>query len=155
MESVRVILLQRALNYMNEVKKAGAIITSHEDSAKILLLYRSHHKDWSFPKGHIEPGEDSEAAMIREVEEETGLSVELQATLPPINYVHKTGKQVSMDMYHVVSNNDKQLKPEHDGDVLKFVPLEEVENLLTYDNLKEYFRSIKPGLGPKDESTCT
>jgi 8-oxo-dGTP pyrophosphatase MutT (NUDIX family) len=135
---------------MDEVKKAGAIVTSQQDDSKILLLYRGNHKDWSFPKGHIEPGEDSGAAMIREVKEETGLSVKLQATLPSMIYMHKTGKQVAMDMYLVSSNDDAQLHPEHDGDILKFVPLEEVENLLSYDNLKEYFRSIKqlPGYRP-------
>ncbi len=135
---------------MSEVKKAGAIITSQQDNNKILLLYRGNHQDWSFPKGHIEPGEDSEAAMIREVKEETGLSVKLQAPLPSMNYTHKTGKQVAMDMYLVSSNDDTQLAPEHDGDILKFVPLEEVESLLTFDNLKEYFRFIKSQLTPAD-----
>lgn len=131
---------------MYHVKKAGAIITSRQDAAKILLLYRGDHDDWSFPKGHIEPGEDARVAMIREIEEETGLSVEIQAALAPLTYSHKTGKQVDLEMYLVRSNDDTRLRPEHNYDKLRFVPFEEVEELLSYDNLKQYFRFIKPHL---------
>jgi 8-oxo-dGTP pyrophosphatase MutT (NUDIX family) len=43
-----------------------------------LLLDHGHH--WSFPKGHVEPGEDDLAAAIRELREETGInSVEVIA----------------------------------------------------------------------------
>lgn len=54
--------------------KAGAIV-SRNDGSEILLVYRAKHDDWSFPKGHIEEGENPEQAMRREVVEETGLTV--------------------------------------------------------------------------------
>ena len=54
----------------------GAIIT---DAAGRLLLIRRGHEPgkglWSVPGGRVEPGETDEQAVIREVLEETGLSV--------------------------------------------------------------------------------
>jgi 8-oxo-dGTP diphosphatase len=54
----------------------GAIIT--DSGGRLLLIRRGHEPGrglWSVPGGRIDPGESDEAAVIREVREETGLSV--------------------------------------------------------------------------------
>lgn len=54
----------------------GAIIT--DDAGRLLLIRRGHEPGrglWSLPGGRVEPGETDEQAVIREVGEETGLSV--------------------------------------------------------------------------------
>jgi len=40
----------------------------------LYLLIRDSYQNWGFPKGHVEAGEIPEAAALREVSEETGLS---------------------------------------------------------------------------------
>lgn len=42
---------------------------------KILLTKRSDNNQWCLPGGRVEAGEDVQEACIREVEEETGLTV--------------------------------------------------------------------------------
>ncbi len=42
----------------------------------LLRMHEKHHK-WLAPGGHIEPGEDSNTAALREVREESGLEVQL------------------------------------------------------------------------------
>ncbi len=51
------------------------IIVSNDDG-KLLLAGRAGRKGWQFPQGGVAPGESSEAAMFRELEEELGLTTE-------------------------------------------------------------------------------
>jgi 8-oxo-dGTP pyrophosphatase MutT (NUDIX family) len=69
-------------------RAAGAVIFRRSDKGIRLLVLRAY-KNWDFPKGTIEPGEDALAAARREVEEETGLAAldypfgdEFKETLP-------------------------------------------------------------------------
>lgn len=58
------------------VVAVGALIT--DESGRILLILRRNEPSaghWSLPGGRVEPGESLERAVIREVEEETGLRV--------------------------------------------------------------------------------
>jgi len=53
---------------------AGYILFTREDGGDLYLLLRNaRHGTWSFPKGHLEPGETPETAARREVAEETGI----------------------------------------------------------------------------------
>ena len=54
----------------------GAVV--HDAQGRLLLIRRGHapHEGlWSLPGGRVEPGESAEAAVVREVLEETGLRV--------------------------------------------------------------------------------
>jgi 8-oxo-dGTP diphosphatase len=57
---------------------AGAILW-REEKGKLLVavIHRSRHKDWSFPKGKVDPGETFPQAAVREILEETGLKIKL------------------------------------------------------------------------------
>jgi 8-oxo-dGTP pyrophosphatase MutT (NUDIX family) len=54
-------------------RAAGAVVFRRSDRGVRLLVLRAY-KNWDFPKGLIEPGEDALAAARREVLEETGLA---------------------------------------------------------------------------------
>jgi 8-oxo-dGTP diphosphatase len=54
----------------------GAVV--HDDAGRILLVRRANPPGaglWSIPGGKVEPGEADGEAVVREVEEETGLQV--------------------------------------------------------------------------------
>src|SRR3954452_19930336 len=53
---------------------AGGVVFRVDDGQPLYLLIRDSYQNWGFPKGHLERGELPEAAALREVEEETGLS---------------------------------------------------------------------------------
>ena len=59
-----------------EIPCVGAVIK--DATGRLLLIRRGHPPGaglWSLPGGRIEPGETDQEAVIREVREETGLSV--------------------------------------------------------------------------------
>ena len=54
-------------------RAAGAVVFRRGDRGIRILLLRAY-KNWDFPKGVVEPGENELDAAKREVEEETGLA---------------------------------------------------------------------------------
>ena len=56
---------------------AGAIVFRGDTVLMIRVGSR-----WSFPKGHLEPGETAKQAAVRETKEETGISAELLTDVP-------------------------------------------------------------------------
>lgn len=71
----------------DRVQAVGAVV--HDDSGRLLLVLRGRDPAaglWSIPGGKVEPGESREAAVRREVLEETGLLVEV---LAPVGVVER------------------------------------------------------------------
>jgi 8-oxo-dGTP pyrophosphatase MutT (NUDIX family) len=58
----------------NVETSAGGVIFRWSGNEPWFLLIRDAYQRWGLPKGHIEEGETPEAAALREVEEETGLT---------------------------------------------------------------------------------
>jgi 8-oxo-dGTP pyrophosphatase MutT (NUDIX family) len=62
---------------------AGGLVMLED---KILLISTRQGRRWQLPKGHLEPGETSEQAAIREIQEETGVLGRIVHTLPHVRY---------------------------------------------------------------------
>jgi bis(5'-nucleosidyl)-tetraphosphatase len=94
------------------------------------------YKNWDFPKGTIEPGEDALAAARREVEEETGLAalgypfgVEFKETLPYANNKVARYYLAETDAEKIVLPVSPELgRPEHHE--FRWVSFDEAEDLL-------------------------
>lgn len=66
------------------VQAAGGVVTNERGE---LLMIRLRDR-WDLPKGHIEAGESSSSAAIREVREETGIDAEIIGKEPLITTWH-------------------------------------------------------------------
>ena len=127
------------------VKKAGTILLNLQ-TKKIGLVYRDSEKDYSFPKGHLESGEVLMQCAIRETEEET-----LRANHLLINkkicintYTTPSGENVENYMYIAIDDGPTSKNIDlKDQENLKWISPDDVENILTYDNLKELWNKIK------------
>lgn len=58
---------------MSKTLSAGVVVMRGMDAQRRYLLLRSY-RNWDFPKGVVEAGEDPLQAAIREVEEETAIT---------------------------------------------------------------------------------
>ncbi len=57
---------------------------------RTLLHWHRKERLWLPPGGHVEPNEDPLQAVLREVEEETGLQVEIFGSPPPLPFANVT-----------------------------------------------------------------
>jgi 8-oxo-dGTP pyrophosphatase MutT (NUDIX family) len=75
---------------------AGGVVTRREGGVARYLLIHDGHRNWGFPKGHLDGGESPESAARREVEEETGLTeLVLEASLGCIDwYFRHSGRLI-------------------------------------------------------------
>ncbi len=132
----------------NPIRKAGIIILRPGVmEPEALLLFRGYHNDWSFPKGHCEAGESLEETALREIQEETGLTVEVRQRLPDMQYKDSKQEDVVVAMYlGAPSNADQKERVEYDTDRLEWITLSNVGERLSYQNLKDYFHSVEDQL---------
>lgn len=71
---------------MRSVVSAGGVV--FDERGRILLLRKADELIWTFPKGHIEPGETAEQAAAREIEEESGLRCTIGSRVAEIRYAY-------------------------------------------------------------------
>ena len=81
-------------------KKGGCVLINPKDKT-IAIIYRPKKNDYSFPKGHMEKGEDVLECAIRETIEETGHDTKVYSNEPIyINrYTTSSGEQVEVYFY--------------------------------------------------------
>lgn len=129
---------------MTSVNKAGTILIN-KDTKKVGLIHRTKQNDYSFPKGHQELNEDIIECAIRETEEETQRNVEIfEDEIACQTYVDSRGDECHVHWF--IANDLGQSEKKFDEELkhtLIWVDFDEVENLLTYDNLKELFLENK------------
>jgi len=115
---------------------AGGVI--FEDKTVLLIQVQNLKGDkvWTFPKGHLEPGETPEQAALREVAEETGWECEITSDLYKAEYSFMRGemlvdKDVRWFLVKRVGGDGLPKTPDEVFD-MKWLPLEEAEQELIY-----------------------
>lgn len=106
-------------------------------SVEIVLVGRSHSGIWTLPKGTPQSGETIEQVAVREVQEETGLTVRLIAYVGSISYafIHdqvRYQKQVRHYLLEVTGGDTSLHDQEYD--LVEWFTLPEACRRLTYQN---------------------
>jgi len=121
----------------------GAVVMC---SGKILLEKRSNEPGrgkWTVPGGIVELGEETRQAVIREMQEETGLIVEKPVLIDVVNDIELDRSQKVKYQFVIVDYFVKlkggTLKAASDAAELRWVPLEDVESFVLTRTFREFF----------------
>jgi diadenosine hexaphosphate hydrolase (ATP-forming) len=135
---------------MTDIEKehsAGGVIL--ENGCLLLIMMRNlkGEKVWTFPKGHIEPGETPEAAAVREVAEETGWDCTIAGDLFTAKYSFMRGSTpVEKDVrWFLMRREGGDGVPKTPEEIvgMKWCALEEAGGLLAYASDLEILELLK------------
>ena len=126
---------------MKNMYSAGIVTYTIKDGKPIYLLLHYTAGHWDFPKGTMETGETKEETAIRELYEETGLTVELDTSFETVTnyfYNHYQFGTIPKTVYFFVGKTEnKHVRLSHEHIDFLWLPYEESLTQLTYENAQE------------------
>ena len=109
----------------------GAVIWNTEN--EIVLIRRGQEPrlgEWSIPGGKLEWGEALRDALLREVEEETGLGVEIESLIDVVDSITKDSNGIVLRHYVLIDFTVRHLtgalRPGSDAAEARWVPYAEI-----------------------------
>ena len=124
---------------MKYEKSCGVIVFSDNK----VLMVKQNSKEWSIPKGHVENNETEIETALREVKEEVGLDVEIDATKRyTLNYIIKDEIDKTTVLYLAKAKNDNILMQDSEIENVKWCSYKEALDTLTFNDWKELFNKV-------------
>ena len=129
---------------MRKEKSCGALVVRQGTEECEILLIKHNGGHWAYPKGHVEGNETEEQTALREVWEETGLTVKLDTryremvTFSPAPHVLK---DVVYFAATVISGVETPQPSEISA--IKWSPFSKALQFITYENDRRLFEKMK------------
>jgi 8-oxo-dGTP pyrophosphatase MutT (NUDIX family) len=126
------------------VSAGGVVYRQSDDDIEIVVCGRPAEGLWALPKGTPEPGETLEHTALREVREETGLIIDIEAAVGEVRYQftgHDGERYDKRVAHHLMVATGGDIA-DHDAefDVVRWASVEEALRLLSYPNEREIVR---------------
>jgi 8-oxo-dGTP pyrophosphatase MutT (NUDIX family) len=123
-------------------RSAGGVVLREIDSVPHVLVIQDPYQNWGLPKGHLERGESTGDAALREVAEETGLEdLSLGTELATIDWYFRSGGRLihKFCVFYLMRSEDGDPVPQTSEGITEciWVPVSDVEERITYDNARE------------------
>jgi 8-oxo-dGTP pyrophosphatase MutT (NUDIX family) len=118
------------------VRAAGGVLwrTGEGGALETALVHRPKYDDWSLPKGKPESGEHPLETAVREVVEETGLSVVAGRRSVRTRYAVglRDGRTAPKDVDYWVMHASGEFVPNHEVDELRWLGLDAAAELVSH-----------------------
>lgn len=116
-------------------------ILTHND--EVLVVKMENNPFYCLPGGHVQMGEDSEKAVIREIKEETGYNAHINKLVTTTEnfFTRKNGKKIhELGFYYLLNLDDKESINNKEYDMIednednislhfKWIPIDELKNI--------------------------
>jgi 8-oxo-dGTP diphosphatase len=132
-----------------EFSSGGVVI---DEKNFVLVIKTKNLKNqtvYTFPKGHIEKGETSQQAAVREVEEETGVKPEIIKKIKDVEYwFYHNGEKIHKKVtWYLMKPKEIKTNQNVEVDEVLWYNIKDVENILSYDSDKQLIKDIRKILG--------
>jgi 8-oxo-dGTP diphosphatase len=130
-----------------EVRAAGGAVlrAGPGRQLEVLLVHRPGHRDWTLPKGKVEPGETEEDCALREVTEETGLDCLLGPELGASRYRDRRGRDKGV-RYWAMTVRDGGFVANDEVDEVRWMSVPAAGRQLSYPGDRGILDTIEPAL---------
>lgn len=108
--------------------------------SEIVLVHRRRPPLWALPKGTPDAGERLEETALREVREETGLQVEIEAPLGEIHYFFVRNRvrfRKTVHFFLMRPIGGDLAEHDHEFDEVRWFQVEEALAIMTYPTERE------------------
>lgn len=116
---------------------AGGAVVTREHSLRgteVVIVHRKRYDDWTLPKGKVEAGESVPVCAVREVHEETGVTIRLGVPLDSITYEAGNAGLKKVDYWGGVVLDSVRRAPDAEVDVVSWLPVRAALSRLTYSH---------------------
>jgi len=128
---------------MSREKSCGAVVFRKNGEVEYLLLhYEAGH--WDFVKGQVEPNESEKDTVMRELEEETGLTKAkfVEDFREEINYFFRRGgKTIYKEVaYFLIQAQNRKVELSYEHVEYEWLSYEKAMKKLTFKNSKDVLK---------------
>lgn len=112
-----------------------------------VLVQNRRDPNWgglTFPGGHVEPGESMVDSVVREMQEETGLTVRNPRLIGTKSWMQKDGSGRYLVLLYTATEYEGELHSSEEGDV-RWMTLDEMRAGQMVDGMELYFRVYLDG----------
>ena len=136
---------------LRKEKSCGALVYRIKNGElELLLLKHRFGGHWSFPKGHVEAGETKVATALREVHEETGLTIQLEDGFrQSVEYYPRPNIRKQVVYFLGYADDDRTRRQEEEISEIRWVPLKSAHREVTFRNDKNLINHAKKFLRRK------
>ena len=133
---------------MKQEKSCGAVIFREENTERYYLVLKSTQGHTTLCKGHVEGDETEHETAVREIREETGLTVDFVGGFREvITYSPKPGVAKDVVFFLArVSGGELACQPEEVA-AIRFLPLDEALPALTHPSDRDTLQKADAFLG--------